>query len=137
MVTVVPELVAPRVIVCPSTTITSFAPSTRPLTVKVRPVIVCADSMVLAAAVLNTVTAAAFSEGLRLSFTPFQIVYSVIKAVLFGGAIAFFCTYEGYTADVGAEGVGRSTAQAVVITSVAILVLDALTALLLAPYLQA
>ena len=36
-----------------------------------------------------------------------------------------------------AEGVGRSTAQAVVITSVAILVLDALTALLLAPYLQA
>lgn len=83
------------------------------------------------------VTAAAFSEGLRLSFTPFQIVYSVIKAFIFGGAIAFFCSYEGYTANVGAEGVGRSTAQAVVITSVAILVLDALTALLLAPYLQA
>src|SRR5688572_27357532 len=83
------------------------------------------------------VTAAAFAEGLRLSFTPFQIVYSVIKAFIFGGAIAFFCSYEGYTANVGAEGVGRSTAQAVVITSVAILVLDALTALLLAPYLQA
>lgn len=83
------------------------------------------------------VTAAAFAEGLRLSFTPFQIVYSVIKAFIFGGAIAFFCSYEGYTANVGAEGVGRSTAQAVVVTSVAILVLDALTALLLAPYLQA
>ena len=78
-----------------------------------------------------------FIEGLRLAFAPFQIVYSLIKATIFGMAIAFFCSYEGYTADVGAEGVGRSTAQAVVITSVAILVLDALTAALLAPYLQA
>jgi phospholipid/cholesterol/gamma-HCH transport system permease protein len=83
------------------------------------------------------VTSADFTAGLRLSFTPFQIVYSIIKATIFGGAIAFFCSYEGYTANVGAEGVGRSTAQAVVVTSVAILVLDALTALLLAPYLQA
>jgi len=82
-------------------------------------------------------TSADFTAGLRLSFTPFQIVYSLIKATIFGGAIAFFCSYEGYTANVGAEGVGRSTAQAVVVTSVAILVLDALTALLLAPYLQA
>lgn len=78
-----------------------------------------------------------FIEGLRLAFAPFQIVYSLIKATIFGMAIAFFCSYEGYTADVGAEGVGRSTAQAVVITSVAILVLNAITALLLAPYLQA
>jgi phospholipid/cholesterol/gamma-HCH transport system permease protein len=89
------------------------------------------------AVVATDVTSAAFAEGLRLSFTPFQIVYSIIKATIFGGAIAFFCSYEGYTANVGAEGVGRSTAQAVVVTSVAILVLDALTALLLAPYLQA
>lgn len=78
-----------------------------------------------------------FIAGLQLAFAPFQIVYSLIKATIFGLAISFFCSYEGYTADVGAEGVGRSTAQAVVITSVAILVLDALTALLLAPYLQA
>ncbi len=78
-----------------------------------------------------------FMAGLRLAFAPFQIVYSLIKATIFGGAIAFFCSYEGYHAKAGAEGVGRSTASAVVITSVAILVLDALTALLLAPYLQA
>mgnify|MGYP006148821529 CR=1 FL=1 len=44
-------------------------------------------------------------------------------------AIAFLCAYEGYHADAGAEGVGKSTASAVVITSVAILVLDALTAI--------
>jgi len=91
----------------------------------------------LTALMATDVTSADFTAGLRLSFTPFQIVYSLIKAFIFGGAIAFFCSYEGYTANVGAEGVGRSTAQAVVVTSVAILVLDALTALLLAPYLQA
>jgi phospholipid/cholesterol/gamma-HCH transport system permease protein len=46
------------------------------------------------------------------------------------------CSYEGYISEAGAEGVGRSTARAVVITSVAILVLDALTAGVLAPFLQ-
>src|SRR5205085_388728 len=92
----------------------------------------------MATAVTATdVASADCAAGLRLSFTPFQIVYSVIKATIFGGAIAFSRSYEGYAANVGAEGVGRSTAQAVVVTSVAILVLDALTALLLAPYLQA
>jgi phospholipid/cholesterol/gamma-HCH transport system permease protein len=77
-----------------------------------------------------------FSSGLRLAYTPFQIFYSLLKATIFGGAIAFLCSYEGYITDVGAEGVGRSTARAVVITSVAILVLDALTAMLLARQLQ-
>ncbi|HEV2642738.1 MAG TPA: ABC transporter permease [Candidatus Elarobacter sp.] len=78
-----------------------------------------------------------FIAGLQLAYAPFQIVYSLIKATIFGAAIAFFCSYEGYNANAGAEGVGRSTASAVVVTSVAVLVLDALTALLLAPYLQA
>ncbi|MDQ2890646.1 MAG: ABC transporter permease [Gemmatimonadota bacterium] len=77
-----------------------------------------------------------FMAGLQLAFAPFQIIYSLIKATVFGTAIAFFCSYEGYNANAGAEGVGRSTATAVVITSVAILILDALTAALLAPYLQ-
>lgn len=77
-----------------------------------------------------------FSEGLRMSYTFFQIAYSLIKATIFGTAIAFLCSFEGYVTDVGAEGVGRSTAKAVVVTSVAILVLDALTASLLANQLQ-
>jgi len=76
-----------------------------------------------------------FAEGLRLSFGPFQIFYSLLKATLFGTAIAFFCAFEGFFAESGAEGVGRSTASAVVVTSVAILMLDALTAIVLARYL--
>ena len=82
------------------------------------------------------VTGSAFTEGLRLAFTPFQVVYSLIKAVLFGGAIAIVCAYEGYTTEAGAEGVGRSTARAVVIGSMAILVLDAIIAAGLAQYVR-
>jgi phospholipid/cholesterol/gamma-HCH transport system permease protein len=78
-----------------------------------------------------------FLDGLRLSFTAFQVVYSLIKAVCFGGAISFVCSYEGYVTEAGAEGVGRSTALAVVIASVSILVLDAIVAAVLAPFIQA
>ncbi len=78
-----------------------------------------------------------FKDGVRLAFGVFQVVYSLMKATLFGFAIAVVCTYEGYITGAGAEGVGRSTARAVVITSVTILVLDALTAALFAPFLQA
>ena len=102
---------------------------------------VLANAVGLAAAwvtatIATDVTSGQFRDGLRLGFTYFQVVYSLLKAFLFGGAIAFLCSYEGYTADAGAEGVGRATASAVVIGCVAILLLDALTATLLARYLS-
>ncbi len=56
LVVVVPDEVAPSVIVVPSTTILSFAPSCNPLTVNVRPVIVCPASTVPTDAPLNTAT---------------------------------------------------------------------------------
>ncbi|MFN2564313.1 MAG: MlaE family ABC transporter permease [Gemmatimonadaceae bacterium] len=90
-----------------------------------------------AAALVGTdVTTNDFREGLRWAFAPFQVIYSLLKATMFGAAIAVVCSYEGYVTEAGAEGVGRSTAKAVVITSVTILVLDALTATALAQYLQ-
>lgn len=82
------------------------------------------------------VTKEDYIAGVRLGFGTFQVVYSLLKATLFGAAISFICSYEGFVTEAGAEGVGRSTAKAVVITSVTILVLDTLTAALLAPYLQ-
>ena len=82
------------------------------------------------------VTSQDYITGLRLSFTPFQVIYGLIKAFFFGGAVAFFCSFEGYTTGAGAEGVGRSTARAVVIGSMAILVLDALIAAGLAQYVR-
>jgi phospholipid/cholesterol/gamma-HCH transport system permease protein len=80
------------------------------------------------------VTTQDYVVGLQLGFTPFQVVYGLIKAFFFGGAIAFVCSYEGYVTEAGAEGVGRSTARAVVFASVSILVLDALVASALARY---
>jgi phospholipid/cholesterol/gamma-HCH transport system permease protein len=102
---------------------------------------VFADAVGVAAAWLTAVLAtdvlsSQFKEGLQLYFAPFQVFYSLLKAVMFGGAIAFVCSYEGYITEAGAEGVGRSTAKAVVIGCVTILVLDALTAALLAQNLQ-
>jgi phospholipid/cholesterol/gamma-HCH transport system permease protein len=102
---------------------------------------VYADAIGIVAAFLTSTVATDihyfdFRDGLRLGFSQFQLFYSLLKAVMFGGAISFLCTYEGYTASAGAEGVGKATAKAVVIASVWILVLDALTAGLLAKYLQ-
>ncbi|MEO7359797.1 MAG: ABC transporter permease [Gemmatimonadaceae bacterium] len=77
-----------------------------------------------------------FLDGLRLSFNVFQVFYSLIKAVCFGFAISFVCSYQGYVTESGAEGVGRSTAVAVVIASVCILLFDAAVAAILAPFIQ-
>jgi phospholipid/cholesterol/gamma-HCH transport system permease protein len=90
----------------------------------------------LAAVLVADVQVAQFMDGVRLGFDNFQVTYSLIKATLFGAAIAYLCTFEGYVASAGAEGVGKATAKAVVVSSIWILVLDAVTALLLAPYLQ-
>jgi phospholipid/cholesterol/gamma-HCH transport system permease protein len=104
--------------------------------------VILADAVGVASGYFIAVTAtdiqpADFQAGVRLAFNVFQVVYSLLKATMFGMAISFVCSYEGYITEAGAEGVGRSTARAVVITSVVILSLDALTAAMLAPYLQA
>jgi phospholipid/cholesterol/gamma-HCH transport system permease protein len=87
--------------------------------------------------IATTATTNDYVSGLRLSFTSFQVTYSVIKAVCFGGAIAVVCSYEGYVTASGAEGVGRSTAKAVVIASTSILVLDAIVAAVFAQFIAA
>lgn len=76
------------------------------------------------------------SEGLRLSFDTFQLTYGLIKSFFFGAAISFLGSYEGYQTGAGAEGVGSSTAKAVVVACVAVLILDSITAMMLAPFLQ-
>jgi phospholipid/cholesterol/gamma-HCH transport system permease protein len=110
-------------------------------TIMLPTVVILADAVGLYSAYfvsvhVTHVTPEDFITGLRLGFANFQVVYSLLKATMFGFAIALVCAYEGYITEAGAEGVGRSTARAVVITSVTILVLDALTAGILAPFLQ-
>jgi len=55
---------------------------------------------------------------------PWDVWSGVIKAAVFGVAIATVSCYKGYYASGGARGVGMATTQAVVVSSVAILTLD-------------
>jgi phospholipid/cholesterol/gamma-HCH transport system permease protein len=66
-----------------------------------------------------------FMRGLRLFFEPFDVRYSLIKASSFGLAVTSIGCYYGFITSGGAEAVGRSTTQAVVLSSMLILVLDA------------
>jgi len=53
-----------------------------------------------------------------------DVLVGLYKSICFGGLIAWVCCYKGYTAGFGAEGVSRATTQAVVLSSVLILVFD-------------
>lgn len=66
-----------------------------------------------------------FLRGLRLFFEPFDVQYSAIKSASFGLIVTSLGCYFGFTTSGGAAAVGRSTTQAVVVSSMLILVLDA------------
>lgn len=72
-----------------------------------------------------------FVRGLRLFFVPFDITYSLIKAASFGIAVTTIGSFYGFNTLGGAAAVGRSTTQAVVVSSMLILVLDAFWAVVL------
>ena len=72
-----------------------------------------------------------FVRGLRLFFDPFDIQFSLIKAASFGLAVTSVGCYFGFSTLGGAAAVGKSTTQAVVVSSMLILVLDAFWAIVL------
>src|SRR2546427_244974 len=74
------------------------------------------------------ITNADFIYGARYFFRPFDLWYSMIKAVFFAAAVPMIPCCIGYNTQQGAEGVGRSTTVAVVASSVTILFLDTLLA---------
>jgi len=53
-----------------------------------------------------------------------DIRMSIYKSLSFGLIVAWICCYKGYRTSYGAKGVGRATTQAVVISSVLILIWD-------------
>ncbi len=53
-----------------------------------------------------------------------DLLGGLVKAAFFGCAVALVSCYQGFYTKNGAEGVGRATTQAVVISSVTILVMD-------------
>ncbi|PIR20122.1 MAG: ABC transporter permease [Deltaproteobacteria bacterium CG11_big_fil_rev_8_21_14_0_20_47_16] len=53
-----------------------------------------------------------------------DLIGGLVKSAFFGFAISLISCYQGFNTRNGAEGVGRATTQAVVISSVTILILD-------------
>lgn len=69
------------------------------------------------------------SEGLLLSKLYYYVdaddlISGMVKAAFFGFFIAAISCYEGYKTSGGAQGVGRQTTRAVVVSSVCVLVMD-------------
>lgn len=67
-----------------------------------------------------------FLYGARLFWHSWDLFYSFTKAVVFGLAIPLISVHMGFLTRGGAEGVGRTTTQAVMFMTLTILILDAL-----------
>ncbi len=72
-----------------------------------------------------------FVRGVRLFFDTFDVRYSLVKATSFGLVVTLVGCFSGFGAAGGAAAVGRATTQAVVLSSMLILVLDAFWAAVL------
>ncbi|MFG1691372.1 MlaE family ABC transporter permease [Gemmatimonadota bacterium] len=72
-----------------------------------------------------------FMKGLRLFFDPYDVQFAAIKSLSFGFTVTSIGCFFGFSTTGGAEGVGRSTTRAVVVSSMVILVLDAFWAAVL------
>jgi phospholipid/cholesterol/gamma-HCH transport system permease protein len=69
--------------------------------------------------------------GMRFYFRPWALWFSVIKAGVFGFGVTFIACLVGLEGGGGAEGVGKTTTNAVVITTIVLMVLDVMLAPLL------
>ena len=86
---------------------------------------------VLAAMLTGVVSVGEFILGAREHYDNFGPYFGLIKAFVFGFLITAISCYMGYFTEGGAEGVGRSTTRAAVMSCVYILVADFALAILL------
>ena len=69
-------------------------------------------------------TPASFEYGLQFYFTEFSIWYSIIKSVVYAFIISSIASYFGYNVKGGALEVGKASTNAVVMSSIMILLAD-------------
>jgi len=81
---------------------------------------------VAASYVTPGMTPTSFAFGLQFYFNPFYITYSVIKSVVYAFLISSIASYYGYYVKGGALDVGKASTDAVVISSIMILLADML-----------
>lgn len=96
--------------------------------------VVCSTAGVVGgvvAGVMNGLPAETFLEGGREYFFARDVIFGLIKSFVFGFVITSVSCFKGYYASGGAEGVGRATTQAAVLSCVYILLADFMLAALL------
>ena len=94
--------------------------------------LVAAVGSYLVAVMLLQIDEGAYIARIKWYLDPSDFTHGLFKAVVFGTVIALVGCYKGFNAKGGARGVGDATTQTVVISSIAVFVLDyILTAILL------
>ncbi len=91
--------------------------------------VLCADAIGVLGGYIVSVHKLGFNSALYIEQTfkylkAEDVRSGLIKAVVFGFVIALFGCYQGYFSKGGAQGVGRATTNAVVSSSIAILILN-------------
>lgn len=66
----------------------------------------------------------AFWQQMQSTVEPADINEGIVKSIVFGFVASLVAVWEGYNAIPTAEGVGRATTRTVVVTSIAVLILD-------------
>ncbi len=78
----------------------------------------------LVGVVLLGVDAGAFWQQMVATLEPSDVYEGIIKSIVFGVVASVLAVWEGYNAIPTAEGVGRATTRTVVISAIAVLILD-------------
>jgi len=86
---------------------------------------------IIAGAVDGILPAAEFMVGAREFFYPEDVVFGIIKSIVFGFVITSISCYKGYYAFGGAEGVGNATTQATVLGCIFVILTDFILAAVL------
>ncbi|TKG93373.1 ABC transporter permease [Puteibacter caeruleilacunae] len=80
----------------------------------------------IAGPLAGAVTVSDYLDGITYVFNPYYVTFSIIKAFFYAFLISSVPSYFGYHVEGGALEVGKSSTQAVVTTSILILVFDLL-----------
>ena len=97
------------------------------------PLVIVADAVGIlsgwvTAVAIFPMTSAEYVQGARDYYHSAALVFSLVKAPIFGFTITYIASYVGLRAQGGAAGVGRTATNAVVAIIVAIMVLDVILA---------
>ena len=85
----------------------------------------------LAGILTNTLSEFEYVYGIRYEFVPFNVVFMLIKAVVFAFLISSIASFKGFFTQGGALEVGASSTRAVTSSCIAILIADFILAQLL------